>query len=354
MPAMKVLILKRDKIGDMLLMTPMLAHLRRAIPQAEIHLLANDYNAWVIQDDPNIDKLWIYPRLKSGDQVRPFAVIKQLVQLMSLQRERFDFAIAGGGVVSPRAIKRILKLGARRTVAFCEGIDLCARLTDPIPFPKGVHEVDLNIRLLEPLGIAPPQTPDLPVYRLPEQWAHQARDWLAQEGLQPGGYVVLGLNARRAKRKPTEAQIFRWARHFKQAWGLDTVFAWMPGPADSKFYPGDDELVRPILDKKPDDMHPFAYSQSVMPLLGIVWQAAMSIFPDGGLAHLAAASPGGALALFAETTVSPHPSQWGPRGRNAAYLEADKSVEELPDEKVFAVVERLIAGSAISANTGRG
>ena len=121
---MKVLILKRDKIGDMLLMTPMLAHLRRAIPQAEIHLLANDYNAWVIQDDPNIDKLWIYPRLKSGGQVRPFAVIKQLVQSMSLQRERFDFAIAGGGVVSPRAIKRILKLGARRTVAFCEGIDL--------------------------------------------------------------------------------------------------------------------------------------------------------------------------------------------------------------------------------------
>lgn len=352
---MKILILKRDKIGDMLLMTPMLAHLRRMLPDAEIHLLANDYNAWVIQDDPNIDKLWIYPRVKLGDEVRPFAVFKQLWQLVALRAQRYDFAIAGGGVVSPRAIKRVLKLGAKRTVAFCEGLDLCSQLTDPLPFEKQVHEVDLNLRLLAPLGIiAPPAQPELPVYRLPEQWQHYARDWLAREGLQPGGYIVLGLNARRAKRKPTEAQIFRWSAHFKQQWGLDTVFAWMPGPADSKRYPGDDELVQPMLAKKPDYMHPFSYSDSVMPLLGLVWNAKLSIFPDGGLAHLAAVSPGGVLALFADTTVSPHPSQWGPRGRNVAYLEADKSVEELTDEQVFAVVERLIAGSVISVNTDKG
>ncbi len=345
---MKILILKRDKIGDMLLMTPMLAHLRRSLPDAEIHLLANDYNAWVIQDDPNIDKLWIYPRVKFGDEVRPFAVFKQIWQLLALRAQRYYFAIAGGGVVSPRAIKRVLKLGAKRTVAFCEGLDLCARLTDSLPFPKQVHEVDLNLRLLAPLGIAPPAQPELPVYRLPEQWQQSARDWLKREGLQPGGYIVLGLNARRAKRKPTEAQIFRWSAHIKQQWGLDTVFAWMPGPADSKLYPGDDELVQPILAKKPDYMHPFSYSDSVMPLLGLVWNAKLSIFPDGGLAHLAAASPGGVLAFFADTTVSPHPSQWGPRGCNAAYLEADKSVEELTDEQVFAVVARLIAAKAES------
>ena len=171
--------------------------------------------------------------------------------------------------------------------------------------------------------------------------------------MQPGGYIVLGLNARRAKRKPTEAQVFRWSKHFKEVWGLDTVFAWMPGPADSKLYPGDDDLVQPILAKKPDYMHPFAYSDSVMPLLGIVWHAKLSIFPDGGLAHLAAASPGGVLALFADTSVSPHPSQWEPCWRNVAYIEADKSVEELSDATVFGVLEKLIASPAISENTGK-
>ena len=42
---MKVLVVKRDKLGDLLLATPMLAHLRASLPQAQIHLLANDYNA---------------------------------------------------------------------------------------------------------------------------------------------------------------------------------------------------------------------------------------------------------------------------------------------------------------------
>ena len=351
---MKILILKRDKLGDMLLTTPLLRHLRRALPDAEIHMMANDYNAWVIQDDPNIDKLWIYPRVKLGGEIRPFAVFKQLWLLLSLRGQRYDFAIAAGGGISPRAIKRISKLGATRTVAFCEvGMDLCARLTDPVPLPKGVHEVELNFRLLGPLGIVAPAQPDSPAYRLSDQWQGFARDWLARQGLCGGNYVVVGLNARRACRKPTMLQIFRWAEHFKHTLGLDTVLAWTPGQANDKRYPGDDELVKPLLAKCPPWIHPFASTESMMPLLGLVWHASTSIFPDSGLMHFAAASPGGVLGLFANTEVSAHPDRWGPRGRNVAYLEADKSVEDLSDAKVYEIVERLIAGSTISANTGK-
>ena len=38
---MKIVILKRDKVGDMLLVTPMLEHLRTSLPHAEIHMLAD-------------------------------------------------------------------------------------------------------------------------------------------------------------------------------------------------------------------------------------------------------------------------------------------------------------------------
>ena len=59
-PRMRILVIKRDKIGDLLLTTPMLAHLRRSRPRDEIHLLANDYNAWVVHGTPQIDRLWVY------------------------------------------------------------------------------------------------------------------------------------------------------------------------------------------------------------------------------------------------------------------------------------------------------
>ncbi len=340
--SMKILILKRDKIGDLLLTTPMLAHVKAVMPSIEVHMLANDYNAWVVQNDPHIDRLWIYPRFKHGVALRPAAILAQIRQILALRRERFDVTIVAGGVVSPRAIARIKKIGAARTIAYCDGTPMCLGLTDPIVLPPHMHEVDLNIRLLGPLGIAPPSEPIFPVFRLPEIWSERGRAWLAVHGLKVGRYIVLGVNARRVKRKPTTDQILRWSKHFKESWGLDTVFVWQPGAANDRVYPGDDEIVLPVLAKNIPYLHPFSDPSSVMPMLGVVWNARCSIFPDGGIAHLAAASPGGVLSLFAETDVSPHPSQWGPRGKRVDYLVAQKSVSELSDDLVFARLKALL------------
>jgi hypothetical protein len=60
-----------------------------------------------------------------------------------------------------------------------------------------------------------------------------------------------------------------------------------------------------------------------------------------GVMHFAAASPGGVLGLFAETSVSPSPVNWGPLGRNVAFLDAPRSVTELADGQVLDVVRRL-------------
>jgi len=35
------------------------------------------------------------------------------------------------------------------------------------------------------------------------------------------------------------------------------------------------------------------------------------------------------IGLFAETNISPHPSQWGPLGSNSVYIEAKKTIKEL-------------------------
>jgi ADP-heptose:LPS heptosyltransferase len=67
------------------------------------------------------------------------------------------------------------------------------------------------------------------------------------------------------------------------------------------------------------------------------------LFPDSGLMHFAAASPGGVIGFFADTGVSPGPAQWAPRGAKATWLEATHSVGELPDDQVYAQVERLLS-----------
>jgi ADP-heptose:LPS heptosyltransferase len=134
--------------------------------------------------------------------------------------------------------------------------------------------------------------------------------------------------------------VLRWSAWFSATHGLKTVFIWTPGKSDNPLYPGDDEVAQPVLDAASPDIVPFR--GALKPAIGLIWNAAFSIFPDSGLMHFAAASPGGVLGLFAETDVSPHPDQWGPRGPCAGYLDAPKSVAELGDAEVFTKIGDLM------------
>ena len=338
---LKILVIKRDKLGDMLLTTPLLAHLKASRPQAEVHLLANDYNAWVVAGNPHIDRLWVYRRVRHGGRVSIPAALQWLLLVRRLRGERFDWVIVANGDESHRAIRRGLSLRGARTVAYCANPGRYPALTDPLAPDRVSHEMDRMLAMLGPIGIPMPEALIPPRYVLPDASAAFAERWLAERGLRAGGYVVLGLGARRPKKQPSTEQVLRWSSHLKEAHGLDTVFMWTPGKSDDPLYPGDDATAQPVLDARAPQIHP--HRGPLGEALGLVWSARTSLFPDSGLMHFAAASPGGVLGFFAETDVSPSPAQWAPRGPKVGWLDAPKSVTELADRQVYAAIDRLLA-----------
>ncbi len=337
---MKILVIKRDKLGDLLLATPMLGLLRHRMPQAEVHVLANDYNSWVVDGNRDIDRRWISRRVRHAGRVSFVAAVQHLMQDMRLRRVGFDWVIVANGEESPRAIARGLAVRGTRCVAYCNDASSYPRLTDPLPVRSDLHESDRMMAMLSPLGVAPDDETRMPSYVLQPESGEFARAWLAARGLHPGGYVVLGLGARRAKKQPSTMQVLRWSAHFKQSLGLDTVFMWTPGKSGDPLYPGDDDTAQPVLDRRAPFIHPFR--GPIHEALGLIWSARTSLFPDSGLMHFAAASPGGVLGFFAETDVSPSPVQWAPRGLRADYVEARASVAELADELVLSRVAGII------------
>ena len=91
------------------------------------------------------------------------------------------------------------------------------------------------------------------------------------------------------------AQVERWSLWLRQRYGLETVFVWTPGDNKNPIYPGDDAIAEPILCMCLPHLHP--YRGPIAETLGLVWHARTSIFPDSGLMHFAAASPGGVIGL---------------------------------------------------------
>lgn len=56
----KILIIRLDRIGDMILSTPAIRAARENFPQAEIHLLLNRYTKDLVVNNPSVNKLLIY------------------------------------------------------------------------------------------------------------------------------------------------------------------------------------------------------------------------------------------------------------------------------------------------------
>lgn len=298
---MKILVIKRDKIADMLLTTPLLQHLRQVLPDARIDVLANDYNAWVVDRHPAITRLWVYRRARLGRKIRPFAAAHQLWQCVLLRSQNYDYAIIAGGEESARAIKRALWFGAKRTIGFCESEGCKRLLTDPLEALPHQHESERMLGLLMPLGIPPPTKKIYPNFAPSPAAVGVASGWLKKHAVD--NYIVIGLGARRAKKQPSTEQILRWTEFFFENRGLRTVFMWTPGTGDNRLYSGDDEIAEPVLRANRPYVYPFR--GPLQPAIGLIWRAHCSIFPDSGLMHFAAASPGGVLGLFADTGVSP-------------------------------------------------
>lgn len=336
----RILVLKRDKLGDMLLTTPLLALLRERLPGAAIEVLASDYNAWVLGGNPNVDRVWVYRRSRIGNGISIVGGLQQAILGARLRFERFDVAIAAQGESSPRATRRARWVGAPRTIAYVEPDE--PEVSDPLVPPVDGHERDRMIGLLAPLGIGAPAEPPVPQFRPPEPLLAQAAKSLETEGLAAGRYAVIGLGTRRASKQPDRGQVLRWGEWLRREHGLDTVFMWTPGRSDNSGYPGDDDVAKPVLEAAPPWLHPFR--GPLWPALGLVWHARVSIFPDSGLMHFAAASPGGVLGLFAQADISPPPSRWAPLGPKARWLEARNAVSELEDEAVFAKLAEVLRG----------
>ena len=90
----KILIIRRDNIGDLICTTPLFEAIRRQYPQAYLAALVNSYNAPAIAGNPHLDAVFAYTKGKhaAGESVWQ-AYLRRVKLLWQLRRMQFDYAI---------------------------------------------------------------------------------------------------------------------------------------------------------------------------------------------------------------------------------------------------------------------
>lgn len=92
----KILLIRRNRLGDAINILPSVDLIKRSQPNVEIHVLANQYNQVVFQYSPSVDKVHIIDEKWGLGKISLF----MHPVLLKLREEQFDVVIGVGGYSS--------------------------------------------------------------------------------------------------------------------------------------------------------------------------------------------------------------------------------------------------------------
>ena len=142
----RLLVIRPDNIGDLVLTTPLLQGLRQALPDAWIGVLVNSYNAPVLDRNPWTDAVFAYEKLKHvAPAVRFASLMRRLMLFRSLRRLDIGCAILAAPGFQKRALRLARFSGSRGILGYVEpGYEQADAIDRPVQYQRGLprHEVD--------------------------------------------------------------------------------------------------------------------------------------------------------------------------------------------------------------------
>ena len=337
---MKILLIRRDNIGDLVLTTPMFEALRAKYPDAYLAALVNSYNAPAIAGNPFLDAVFVYTKAKHAKPRRVMQAYCDRVRLvMHLRRLRFDYVLLVNGGPTRHGLKFARLLDAAHIVGFIAD-EPCAAVDIPVPYTGGerLHEAVDIFRLLAPLGIVPP-VPGLTV-SVPELEAPRVKARLPQAVRESSGpLIALHISARKPEQRWPIERFAAVAQRLHRLYAARFLLLWSPGNESNRFHPGDDVKAARLLDAMGSVPVAALRTETLAELIAALSLAGSAVLSDGGAMHIAAALGKPLVCLFGSSSAA----RWHPWGIRYALLQKpSRSVTDIGVEEVVHAWRALV------------
>ena len=335
----RVLVIRRDNIGDLVLTTPLFTALRRAKPDAWIGALVNTYSAQVLAGNPDLDAVFAYDKAKHRPDKHRLSVYFETARLiLTLRRLSIDQVVLAGPGAQAQAYSLGRWIKARSIIGFVTPTFRPRKITIPVEYGEGaaLHEVQDVFRLLAPLGIQGP-IPACKVYADPnlvQQWsAHVAS---RVEGRQP--LIAIQLSARRVKQRWPASCFADLMQMLHLRSSSRFVLLWSPGKAENTHHPGDDAKAAEVCACLPKGFPVVACAtKTLTDLVAVMSLAEIVITPDGGAMHLAAGLGKPVVALFGDSPAA----RWHPW--STPYRIVQAANQDVADIRVTSVLDAAMS-----------
>lgn len=322
-PAPKILVIRRDNIGDLVCTTPLIAALRGRFPQAWLGALVNSYNAPVLAGNPDLDEVFVYTKAKhrAAGESLPGIFWRRLMMMRGLRARGIDDVIIATTAPQPRVLKLAQWLRPKRIIGFgnLAGLDVALPLDG-----AGRHEVEDVFRVAALYGIdgTPPA----------------CRVFSPATSRTDPPTLTIGIHI--SARKPSQRwPVERFAETIRRLAGQAPtrfLLLWSPGAEDNPLHPGDDAKARELMRQLAAGATAGVTARptaSLAELIAALGECDALICADGGAMHLAAGLGLPIVCLFGNSGAA----RWRPWGVPYRLLQkpsldvADITVDEVLD-----------------------
>ena len=338
-PTPRFLIIRTDRIGDVVLSTPVIRALRDAYPHSYIGMMIRPEHRELVEGNPALNTVILYD--KNGAE-KSWAGNLRFAR--KLREHLFDTAIILHS--TNRVILVSWLAGIRRRVGYARRLGWL--LTHKLPYIKkegNRHELEYNLELLRLIGIEPKER-QLYVPLTPAGET-KAAAFLEEQGMSGQPFVVLHPGASCPSK--------RWpARHFAAVG--DELARRSGAKVVVLTGPGEEQHGQAVI---------AAMKQKAVPALGVLSlgetasllkKARCLISNDSGPVHLGTAVGTPVVSIFGRWGGGLSPARWGPTGPRSAALHHDigcrpclahnctigfACLETVTEEEVLAAVERV-------------
>jgi heptosyltransferase-3 len=304
----KILVVRRDNIGDLVCTTPLISALRRRYPTAWLGAWVNSYNAPVLANNPDLDEVLAYTKLKhleEGDGALA-ALRRRIGSLWRLRRIGLDLVVLATPDFSPRLLRLARLLGPKEIAGFSDGSRAAASVDHAVLVSglQGIHEVERVYALAPLLGLEA-HPPPLKVV------ADAGEVQKASAAFRPGGRkIAVHISARRPLQRWPAESFVALIRRICEEGKASVLLLWSPGPSDDARHPGDDDKAREIL-AQTASLGTVGYpTRRLEELVGALAASDAVVCSDGGAMHLAAALGKPIVCFFGDSPVE----RWRPWG----------------------------------------
>ena len=321
----KILLIRRDNIGDLICTTPAIHALREKFSAAKIGILVNSYNADAVADNPDIDEVYVYEKAKHAEGENRFLVwLGNLRLFLKIRGERYDVAI-GCGNYSPSLARYTFLTGAKNRIGYVRSGDRSISYNIPISeLREPIHEVVATFKLLEPLGIdgEPSRLVLLPSadekekvlkFLSPPPTSH----------LPPPVFVAMHISSRKENNRWPADRFIELGNELIKKYNVTPLLLWAPGSSKNPFHPGDDEKAEAIADKMRGAV--LYKTTRLRELIAAISLCRLVICCDGGAMHIAAALGKPILTVWGSTDKR----RWMPWQVDNMILQKGKRADEI-------------------------